>query len=112
MKFIYFLIAVLALMALLANRGVHRSLMDNAIAAEALRDAAALPVNERASLLLIYATMPAEQRAVIEKVCTPIHTDYVNLAGSSASLPANRAPGCQALFRAGWSPAWTIQSSL
>ena len=86
--------------------------MENAIATNALRDAANHPVDLTVNLLRVYATLPEKQRAIVERVCLPVHKDYVAVSGSSASLPPNRAPGCQAIFRAGWSPAWNVQHGL
>lgn len=107
---LYILLLVLAFMAVGANQGWHRDWFESAVVATVLAEAKALPQNQSPNLIRTLATLPPKQRAIVEKSCTPLFQDFLQLSGSSAKLPPNRQPGCQALFRARWDPNWNLST--
>ncbi len=107
---LYILLLVLAFMAIGSNQGWHRDWFESAVVATVLAEAKALPENQAPNLIRTLAALPPKQRAMVEKSCSPLFQDYLQLSGSSAQLPPNRQPGCQALFRARWDPDWDLNS--
>ena len=109
MKYIVYLLIIVGILLLMTNRGVHRNLIEWAVAVEVLSK---IEDKEEVELLAEYSTLPDYERAVILKYCERFYEDYRTLFGAVTSVPRDRKPGCQTLFRSEWSPTWTTDKEI
>ena len=106
------LLLVLAFFSLIVfgvNRGLHRNYLEDAEAAVVLSMfAGQFEVN----MFTEYAPLPDRDRAIISKLCEPIHKQVDRLRGTKSRLDPKEEPECQALIRSGWRPNWTLDDGV
>ncbi len=108
-KLLIVLAVIGSLLVFGTNRGLHRSHLQGAQTDAILSRWAA---DRKVDLIREYATLPAYDRALIEKRCGPVYVRYEKNLGTTDTFRADDNPGCQALIRGGWQPGWTIDSGL